>query len=282
MPSLPLLRRFLLALPGIVLAAALVSACGARADLQDPDQLIAPDGGLPDGVQPPPNTCGNGTCDSTENCGNCPKDCGFCKTCGDGTCDNGESCVGCPQDCGACPSCGNGFCDATEDCTICPQDCGKCAACGDGTCQTNESCNNCPDDCGKCVGCGDGLCGSTETCISCPHDCGVCSFCGNNKCETYETCSNCPQDCGQCTTLSCFQAFTCAIKCIQLNSNPPSVSVSCVANCLAEGCPDTQFFFDQAFNCAIVQAFGGCGGDFNCIQQACATEIAACLGSTCP
>jgi hypothetical protein len=60
------------------------------------------------------------------------------------------------------------------------------------------------------------------------------------------------------------------------------VSLSCLGNCVADGCPDTQFFLDQAVNCAIQAAFGTCGGDFQCITQQCGTEIAACLGSTCP
>ena len=267
----------------IALVAIVVSACGSRADLADPNALAYPEGGLPDGVTPPPNTCGNGVCAGGETCTNCPIDCGFCKGCDDGVCESGETCLGCPQDCGSCPSCGDGICQSTEDCVICPQDCGVCAGCGDGKCEGNETCWNCPADCGKCQGCGDGNCKEgNKTCVSCPHDCGVCSVCGNGKCEQYETCSNCPQDCGACTTLSCFAAFTCAIKCIDAKTQPPTVSVSCVADCLAEGCPDTQFFFDQAFNCAIQAAFGGCGGDFNCIMKQCSTEIAACLGATCP
>ena len=273
--------RLHLVIPFLAIIAAIVSACGSRADLTDPNQVVVPDGGLPDGVTPPPNTCGDGTCQSTESCNNCPIDCGFCSTCGNNVCDEGENCLGCPQDCGKCPSCGDGVCQSTENCVNCAPDCGKCESCGDGTCQKDESCFTCPDDCGKCAGCGDGTCSSNENCISCPHDCGVCSVCGNNKCETYETCSNCPQDCGQCTTLSCFAAFTCAIKCINTNTQPPTVSVSCVANCLAQGCPDTQFFFDQAFNCAVLKGLPKCGGNIQCIMQVCSSEITACLGSSC-
>ncbi|CAN5732055.1 hypothetical protein BH09MYX1_BH09MYX1_63790 [soil metagenome] len=274
------LKRYLSIAISICVVALLASACGSRASLDDPDFEIVADAGV-DGFVPP-KTCGDNVCQSTETCTNCPNDCGLCKTCGNGKCDASESCNSCPQDCDTCPACGDGFCKAGEDCTTCAPDCGKCAACGDGKCNgTTETCFTCPDDCGKCVGCGDGTCKAGESCASCPHDCGVCSVCGNAKCEQFETCANCNQDCGQCTTLSCFQALTCAFKCVQLGSNPPNVSISCVANCLSLGCPDTQFFFDQAFNCAIQKGFGTCGGDFNCIQKECGPEIAACLGSTC-
>jgi hypothetical protein len=281
------LRRLGFTLPFVLLLCAIVSACGARADLTDPNQAVVPDGGLPDGVTPPPITCGDGKCTNGETCANCPIDCGFCKGCGDGVCEAGENCLGCPQDCGSCPSCGDGLCESTENCVICPQDCGVCKGCGDGTCDNNETCWNCPTDCGKCKGCPDGNCfENSKTCISCPQDCGPCSVCGNNKCEPpYETCTNCPGDCGPCTTLSCFQAFTCAIKCIDLSSNPPVVSVSCVANCLAEGCAKTQYFFDQAFNCAVDTAIFGADGSscrtLTCIESACGNQIAACLGSSC-
>jgi len=274
------LRRLLLSLPFV---AFLIVACGSRADLTDPDQVVLPDGGLPDGVTPPPTTCGDGTCEANESCTTCPEDCGFCQTCGDGTCETTETCLSCPIDCGKCPTCGDGICEAVEDCTTCPEDCGQCASCGDGTCGPNEDCNNCPQDCGKCPGCGDGICSGTENCISCPADCGLCSVCGNNKCEPpYETCTNCPQDCGQCQTVNtCFETLTCALKCVDIQANPPTFSLSCVANCLAEGCANAQYFADQAVDCAVTAAIGGCGGDFNCIQKQCSSQIAACLGSSC-
>ena len=275
------LKRTLSIALSICIVALVASACGSRASLDDPDFEILADAGV-DGFVPP-KTCGDNVCQSpSESCTNCPNDCGLCKTCGNGKCDATENCNSCPQDCDTCPACGDGFCKGGEDCVTCAPDCGKCAACGDGKCNgTTETCFTCPEDCGKCVGCGDGTCKAGESCASCPHDCGVCSVCGNAKCEQFETCANCNQDCGQCTTLSCFQALTCAFKCVQLGSNPPNVSISCVANCLALGCPDTQFFFDPAAYFGIQKGFGKCGGDFNCIQKECGTEIAACLGSTC-
>lgn len=258
----------------------LFAACGARSHLHDDETSFATPGD--DGG--PASACGDGVCAPSlaETCTTCPLDCGLCPTCPNGTCDETESCASCPADCGGCDTCGDGYCKGAEDCLSCAPDCGKCPSCGDGACDTaTETCFTCPDDCGKCEGCGDGLCkADKENCVSCPHDCGVCSVCGNGKCEQYESCSNCQADCGECQTLGCQQVFTCALKCVDLKKKPPDFSVSCVANCLSLGCADTQFFFDQAFKCAIF-ALPQCGGDFGCLQKQCDAEIAACFGATC-
>ncbi len=46
--------------------------------------------------------------------------------CGNGSCDSGEDCASCEIDCGICPFCGDGTCDFDEDCSICDIDCGSC------------------------------------------------------------------------------------------------------------------------------------------------------------
>jgi hypothetical protein len=57
---------------------------------------------------------------------------------------------------------------------------------------------------------------------------------------------------------------------------------------VSKGCADVQFFFDQAFTCAIKNidkcggTSGGGGGLFGCIRKVCEAEIAACIGATCP
>jgi len=57
--------------------------------------------------------------------------------------------------------------------------------------------------------------------------------------------------------------------------------VTCVSNCVAQGCADVQFFVDQVLNCAIF-ALPSCGGDIQgCLFEQCSSEIAACLGATC-
>ncbi len=178
------------------------------------------------------NPCGNGICDSNENCSTCPQDC-QCPTgqlCQNGTCQQSNSC-------------GNGICEAgrKEDCGSCTQDC-KCASgetCNNGKCQPTrlcgnnrcdsgqgENCSTCVQDCpcaagklcqsGACISgsqCGNKVCESTfgENCSTCPNDCGcplthscfggACipvNRCGNGTCETNqgESCDLCPQDCG--------------------------------------------------------------------------------------
>jgi hypothetical protein len=281
-------------LPGFTLAfllcavvAAVVAGCGSRASLDEGP--VYGDGGtvLPDTGQPP--SCGNGTCGPGEGCYNCPQDCGVCPGCGDGKCDGQETCSNCPEDCGVCQGCGDGKCDPGENCMNCAPDCGVCPTCGDGKCQMPmEDCFNCPEDCGKCPGCGDGMCTPPKTCASCMQDCGVCAVCGNGKCEMpYETCINCPQDCGMCMTIGCFQMLTCSFGCVMGGfgrdaGGIPNVSLTCVADCLARGCPSAQFFFDQAFNC-FLQNFQKCGGpNLGCLMQVCGPEISACIGYTCP
>ena len=274
---------------GFVIAASVligVGACGGKSGLDadvGPPPVIGPDGA----VLPP---CGDGRCAADESCTSCPADCGFCAGCGDGTCDMpNETCSSCPQDCSLCATCGDGFCKAEdhEDCLSCAPDCGACPACGDGKCDgKTETCFTCPADCGKCKGCGDGACGGTETCASCQQDCGVCAVCGNQKCEgPFETCANCHQDCGDCPVHGCFPMLTCSFGCIDpappgADAGPPNVRVSCIADCVAEGCASARFFFDQAFNC-FLQHFDQCGSDRDCLMKACNAEVTACVGEIC-
>ena len=229
--------------------AVVAAGCGDRSSLD----YSRSDGGGVGGEGSLPPGCGDGVCSATETCATCSVDCGLCKTCGDHVCQPTESCSSCPEDCGVCTTCGDGFCNGAETCETCAPDCGACPGCGDGKCQApKEDCFSCPGDCGKCKGCGDGLCQPPETCASCEFDCGVCAVCGNAKCEgPYETCVNCPQDCGACETIGCFSMLTCAIKCIGTSTSPPTVSVTCIADCVARGCPSAQFFFDQAINCLV-------------------------------
>lgn len=108
------------------------------------------DGG--DDGDPETNTCGDGSCDSNEDCVNCPNDCGVC--CGDGSCNYGESCLNCETDCGVCPPgtfCGDGNCDYDEFCNGCVLDCGFCPSCGDSECSGFETCLTCEEDCGACT-----------------------------------------------------------------------------------------------------------------------------------
>jgi hypothetical protein len=270
-------RRAAVAAAAFALVALVAGGCGDRSTLD----VTFDDGGV-EGSLPP--GCGDGLCNGTETCTTCSADCGVCSTCGDHVCEATESCTSCPQDCGVCATCGDGYCNGDETCENCAADCGTCQSCGDGKCQAPvEDCYTCPADCGKCMGCGDGTCSASETCASCPQDCGPCAVCGNGKCESpYETCVNCPQDCGQCTTISCFEILTCAFGCIDLSSNPPAFSLTCVGDCVARGCASAGYFADQAVDCFIAN-IGSCNPvSFNCLTSKCSGPVNACLGSTCP
>jgi hypothetical protein len=237
--------------------------------------------------------CGNGKCDNGETCSSCPLDCGWCATCGNGTCDQGETCSSCPQDCGYCATCPDGFCDDGETCATCPQDCGVCPTCGDGKCNGTENCSNCPADCGACSGCGDGVCSPGETCISCPADCGSCAYCGNGVCEASEgeTCNSCPKDCGACPIAeTCSQILTCAIGCF--SGSIASISLSCITDCDANSCTQAYEMANNATSCMLQAALtgkcgtgggGGVGSILTCLEQACSTQISACMNEgSCP
>ncbi|HMR05412.1 MAG TPA: hypothetical protein PKA88_06530 [Polyangiaceae bacterium] len=122
--------------------------------------------------------CGNGSCQSGENCGNCPAD---CPCSGAASCYNSSCCT--PQCAGK--QCGTNACGGS---------CGTCS--GTLTCNGN----------GQCVGCGDGTCASPENCATCPADCGcsgtaVCynSSCCTpdpNACDQFDECGSRPNGCG--------------------------------------------------------------------------------------
>lgn len=295
------------AIVGVVVAV----AAGGRSRSELDDELLSPqqEGGSPDSGGPdvqedvpdgfvmqegaPPPSCGNGMCDNGETCATCALDCGTCQTCGDGQCQAPmESCTNCPMDCGDCISCGDGFCTMPqENCQNCAVDCGVCPGCGDGQCTPpNETCFSCPGDCGKCMGCGDGLCSGSETCASCEQDCGPCNVCGNNKCEMpYETCINCPSDCGMCPVHTCLQSVECAVGCIgglgggggfNLDAGVP---LTCIADCIAQGCASSQYFAQQAVDCIIGALFSGqCMGlSITCLMNACSSQFGACIANHC-
>lgn len=190
-------------------------------------------------VKPAAPRCGDGTCNGKENCTTCAQDCGctagktcqngVCQTppqsCGNGTCESekGENCTACVQDCGCTAElvcqkgicskppqqCGNGTCEATlgENCGTCARDC----ACSSTLRCIQDRCQTPPKSCGnkKCEA------ALGENCGACAQDCGCPSAlrciqnrcqtppksCGNGTCEPQlgESCSACAQDCG-CTS----------------------------------------------------------------------------------
>jgi hypothetical protein len=84
---------------------------------------------------------------------------------------------------------------------------------------------------------------------------------------------------------TCLEVVGCAVKCIDLQMNPPGFSVTCVANCVAQGCSDVQFFVDQVLNCVVAHLpeciGGGGGGGIGCFMDKCQSQFAACIGANC-
>ncbi len=123
-----------------------------------------------------PAICGDGTCDSGEDCNNCAADCpSFTTTgaaCGNGVCEagNGEDCVSCAADC-------NGRQSGNPNNRFC---------CGDGDGQNPVSCSD-----SRCSASGFG-------CTTIPVN-PFTSCCGDLVCDGQETSLNCPLDCGACT-----------------------------------------------------------------------------------
>ncbi len=136
-------------------------------------------------------SCGDGTCDSGEDCNNCVLDCGSC--CGDGTCSTTENCGSCQLDCGSC----NTACPSTEEY---PALCNNTTEC-DGSKGCTED-NICPPITSAI--CGNLICEGTfgEDADNCSSDCGISvdSTCGNQLCENElgEDCKTCAQDCKAC------------------------------------------------------------------------------------
>ncbi len=96
------------------------------------DELyLTADGDTPSGMgDGSAASCGDGSCNGSEDCGSCASDCGECPaSCGDGSCSGSEDCGSCASDCGECPaSCGDGSCNGAEDCETCVADCGECSS----------------------------------------------------------------------------------------------------------------------------------------------------------
>jgi len=130
----------------------------------------------------------------------------------DGTCESGENCNNCPDDCvsgGGGASCGDGICQpsAGEDCRTCDLDCrgklngtpSKQYCCGDNVNCTDSRCNTDPWVCDDMPAdpycCGDGTCEGAEDSSNCELDCGPLPFCGDAICNGAEDQCSCPGDC---------------------------------------------------------------------------------------
>jgi|GEM_PF-1905852 len=198
-------------------------------------------------------------CTGGETCNEATDTCDLPVCDNDGTCESGEDCNNCPNDCfsGSGASCGNGVCEAGdgEDCVSCPGDCngvqsGKPSnryCCGDGDGQNP-------------VGCGDSRCtGGGNTCTDVP---AVPSCCGDSTCEGTEDAGNCAIDCATGCTIpaDCNDGVGC--------TDDDCVGGACVntpndANCPDDGqfCNGTEFC-DAVIDCSSTG--DPCGGGTTC------------------
>jgi hypothetical protein len=234
----------------------------------------------------------NGTCESGEDCNNCPNDCisgSGGASCGNGLCEagDGEDCQNCSADCngktngppsgrfccGATEGCGDSRCNSGGySCTTTPQGTSYC--CGDGTCEGAEDTNNCAIDCGgggcsvpadcddgnectvdDCVG---GSCSNTAVADDTACSGGVC--CGGSC--TAPVCYV-DGDCGDgdsCTIDTCNSGGTCSASCSY--ADPPCQDGD---GCCPPGCDDTND--NDCDSCVPVG--GSCTSDADCCTNKC-------------
>lgn len=67
--------------------------------------------------------------------------------------------------------------------------------------------------------------------------------------------------------------------CLDLSTDPPDFSVSCIGHCTATACADVQFLIDQIVDCAIWVFI--LGGELEDVLDECSEEVSACLEATC-
>ncbi len=239
-----------------------------------------------------PIVCDNdGTCESGEDCNNCPNDCisgTGGATCGNGLCEagDGEDCRNCPADCngrttgapsgrfccGATEGCGDSRCnDGGYSCTTTPQ--GTAYCCGDGICEGAEDDINCAIDCAtgctSAADCDDANECTTDACVS-----GVCentavaddtACSGGICCGGSCTAAVCyvDGDCGDgeaCTTDTCLNAGTCSAAC---DNTWPACGLSdscCGPTCDSSNDPDCD---------TCVPAGGYCDTNADCCSLSC-------------
>jgi hypothetical protein len=139
--------------------------------------------------------CAGGSCSGVLNCaanGVCVSR--IASSCGDGACNGSESCSDCPSDCGACApadsgtwGCGDFRCNLGETCATCPNDCGNCTTSDSGVLVDRPV----SVDSGT-WGCGDFRCNLGETCATCPNDCScTCVLGEGSACSPGSTAPNC-------------------------------------------------------------------------------------------
>jgi hypothetical protein len=209
-----------------------VDSCNETTDSCDygPDDSACADGEFCNGAeicdqalgcQPGSDPCPGGACDEVGD---------VCLGgCGDGVCDSSEDCYSCPADCPSggevLPGCGNGVCEPGigEDCLSCATDCrgkqnGKPAnryCCGDGggenplVCSEGDGtvCNQsgftCSDTLSVGFCCGDTTCDEGgEECSICDVDCSGDPICSGGTCELGQPGDSCTAN-SECCSNKC-------------------------------------------------------------------------------
>jgi len=133
-----------------------------------------------------------------------------CTYCGNGSCESWENCSLCPEDCGICPSvCGDGICGADEVCDVCIDDCGYCPP---SCANIGDSCSEIPCCYGACV---DGVCScgrNFDRGTFCHRDADPPQCCAGLSCEERNIC--CTQNGKGCTVnTDCCSGYCNVNKC---------------------------------------------------------------------
>ena len=163
--------------------------------------------------------CSGGTPSCTSGCTLDYSGCSDCPVCdGDGTCETDENCNDCPADCISGSSggavCGNKVCETAdgENCSNCSADCngvqngkpsrryccGSDTACGDTRCTAGGNACSSTSSPPVTYCCGDFACTGAENGSNCSLDCGVPGYCGDDDCDASdgEDICSCASDCG--------------------------------------------------------------------------------------
>jgi hypothetical protein len=203
--------------------------------------------------------CGNGVCESGEDCASCGSDCfsgSGAATCGNGICEigDGESCQNCPSDC-------NGVTAGRPSSRYC---CGSDVFCADARCSAGGS--TCTEVPGTSSCCGDGICEGAEDSANCAVDCTLCSV--NADCADGDSCTTDVCSDGLCvnTSISCDDSDACTAD-----------------NCTAGVCSSDPIDCNDLDDCTVdsCDTVGGCVNDpINCDDgNACTTD--SCSGGAC-
>ena len=241
-------------------------------------KTCAPDELCVSGTCEPLATCGDGECNGSEDCDDCPADCGACI--GQGDCCEPHESKGCDN-------------SAVQTC-VCDKDPYCCQAEWDDVCVDevdSEGCGQCEDCSPSCTGkeCGDDGCGGT--CGSCPYgekcsaagDC-VCSpkctgkECGDDGCGG--SCGSCPYG-EKCSAGDC----VCSPKCTGKECGSDGCGGICGSCPSSQDCgPDGQCSCSpdcggkECGNDGCGGSCGTCSAGHTCISGEC---IGLCNNGTC-